>query len=69
MMTWHFAGGGFEAILVQINKNNAILLEKTNTVTECYSFNNILGYAENGYIDVGDGCWRRNVLVTIVRCW
>ena len=22
-----------------------------------------------GYIDVGDGCWRRNVLVTTVRCW
>ena len=22
-----------------------------------------------GYIDVGDGCWRRNVLVTISRCW
>ena len=50
MMTWHFAGGGFEAILVQINKNNAILLEKTNTVTECYSFNNILGYAENSFL-------------------
>ena len=22
-----------------------------------------------GYIDVGDGCWRRNVLVKILRCW
>ena len=22
-----------------------------------------------GYIDVGDGCWRRNVLVTTMRCW
>ena len=22
-----------------------------------------------GYIDVGDGCWRRNVLVTSLRCW
>ena len=22
-----------------------------------------------GFIDVGDGCWRRNVLVTILRCW
>ena len=22
-----------------------------------------------GYIDVGDGCWRRNVLVTAVGCW
>ena len=21
-----------------------------------------------GYIDVGDGCWRRNVLVTTLRC-
>ena len=23
----------------------------------------------NGYIDVGDGCWRPNVLVTSLRCW
>ena len=22
-----------------------------------------------GYIDVGDGCWRRNVLMTTTRCW
>ena len=22
-----------------------------------------------GYIDVDDGCWRRNVLVIILRCW
>ena len=22
-----------------------------------------------GNIDVGDGCWRRNVLVTTIRCW
>ena len=22
-----------------------------------------------GYINVGDGYWRRNVLVTILRCW
>ena len=22
-----------------------------------------------GYIDIGDRCWRRNVLVTIIRCW
>ena len=22
-----------------------------------------------GYIDVGDGCWRRNVLMTAFRCW
>ena len=23
----------------------------------------------SGYIDVDDGCWRRNVLVTTLRCW
>ena len=22
-----------------------------------------------GYIDVGDGCWRHNVLATTLRCW
>ena len=22
-----------------------------------------------GYIDVGDGCWRRNVLLTVLSCW
>ena len=26
-------------------------------------------YALVWYIDVGDGCWKRNVLVTILRCW
>ena len=23
----------------------------------------------SGYIDIGDGCWRRNVLMTTLRCW
>ena len=27
----------------------------------------ILSWVENGYIDVGDGCWRRNLLVTTLR--
>ena len=26
------------------------------------------GYIHIGYIDVGDGCWRPNVLVTSFRC-
>ena len=25
-------------------------------------------WVEKGYIDVGDGCWRPNVLVTSLRC-
>ena len=24
---------------------------------------------QNGYIDFGDGCWRRNVFLTTFRCW
>ena len=24
---------------------------------------------QNGYIDVADGCWRPNVLVTRFGCW
>ena len=35
-------------------------------------FSVLVSYLSNldfeGYIDVGDGCWRRNVLVTILRC-
>jgi len=27
------------------------------------------GIHYSGYIDVGDGCWRRNVLATTLRCW
>ena len=27
------------------------------------------GIGKFGYIDVGDGCWRPNVLVTSLRCW
>ena len=26
-------------------------------------------WRQDGYIDVGDVCFRRNVLVTIIRCW
>ena len=26
-------------------------------------------FDNDGYIDVGDGCWRQNVLVTTLRCW
>ena len=26
-------------------------------------------YPKLGYIDVGDGCWRPNELVTSLRCW
>ena len=26
-------------------------------------------FQEMSFIDVGDGCWRRNVLATILRCW
>ena len=27
-----------------------------------------LAILNDGYINVGDGCWRRNVLVTTIRC-
>ena len=26
-------------------------------------------YIVSSYIDVGDGCWRQNMLVTTLRCW
>ena len=25
--------------------------------------------SSTGYINIGDGCWRRNVLATTLRCW
>ena len=28
-----------------------------------------LCYFSNGYIDVGDGCLRRNMMATTLRCW
>ena len=30
---------------------------------------NIMCYEVKGYIDIGDECWRPNVLVTSSRCW
>ena len=33
------------------------------------NFENSLDRKVYGYIDVGDGCWRRNVSVTTSRCW
>ena len=38
--------------------------QQINSTIELTSFMGIFGY-----IDVGDGCWRRNVLVTIWKCW
>ena len=37
---------------------------KNQFFLHCWIFQNF-----EGYIDVGDGCWRRNVLVTILRWW
>ena len=39
--------------------------EKDKQKTE----NKSQGYEKVNYIDVGDGCWRRKVLVTTMRCW
>ena len=29
----------------------------------------LIGSSNKGDIDIGDGCWRPNVLVTSLRCW
>ena len=34
--------------------------------SECWMSNCL---TQTGYIDVGDGCWRPNVLVTSLRWW
>ena len=35
-----------------------------------YRFDRIEGARRgNGYIDVGDGRWRRNALIATIRCW
>ena len=39
--------------------------EKDKQKTE----NKSQGYEKVSYIDVNDGCWRRKVLVTTMRCW
>ena len=39
--------------------------EKDKQKTE----NKSQGYEKVSYIDVDDGCWRRKVLVTTMRCW
>ena len=39
--------------------------EKDNQKTE----NKSQGYEKVSYLDVGDGCLRRKVLVTTMRCW
>ena len=32
-------------------------------------FNSFFRTSIESYIDVDDGCWRRNVLMTVIRCW
>ena len=34
-----------------------------------YNYRNNSHKSRIGYIDVGDGCWRPNVLVTRFGCW
>ena len=36
--------------------------------TRCATVATLLSTSD-GYINVGDGCWRPNVLVTSLRCW
>ena len=40
-----------------------------NILTTCLSHFIKSGCHLKSYIDVGDGCWRPNVLVTRFRCW
>ena len=45
-----------------------------STQTQRYSLLNVKQsnhslYSTRGCIDVGDGCWSRNVLATTLRCW
>ena len=40
-----------------------------SNVTEKKVFKMMLIGNSQGHIDVGDGCWRPNVLVTSLRCW
>ena len=42
---------------------------RTDLSESVRDFLNLVGRGPVGYIDVGDGCLRRNVLVTILRCW
>ena len=35
----------------------------------CKESDNISLRSVFSYIDVGDGCWRQNLLVTNIKCW
>ena len=43
----------------------AIKTVSLSLLTTLKTYNEVI----QGYIDIGYGCWRRNVLVTIMRCW
>ena len=48
----------------KLNKSNSLSRYRTNP-----SFLNTIHVSTlSGYIDVGDGCWRTNVLMTKLRC-
>ena len=52
--------------------NQTIEFEMCNLTRVVHGFQDVfeeilLEFA--GYFDVGDGCWRRNELVTTIRCW
>ena len=61
--------------IAKIEKNNTLLFAfgqkgplVLTIVSLSRSINKVLR-GLSGYIDVGDGCWRPNVLVTSFRCW
>ena len=47
------------------------ILNALNSVEVPRLSNEILAglHSQRGYIEVGDGCWRSNVLVTSFGCW
>ena len=60
-------------LMKQLYEDQVLLFEDQDLIAEEYAEiqerKMILGEIENGYIDVGDGCWRPNMLVTSLRCW
>ena len=53
LIIWNFESFNWNKFVLVINSP----LKSFTKFTKC------------GYIDVGDGCWRRKVLVTTIRCW
>ena len=56
-------------IYTEIMARNTLTIERSDSPSKTLETTDLVFKTSDGYIDVGDGCWRRIVLMTTLRYW